>query len=80
MDTCICMAESLCCVPEAISALLVDYTPIQDKKLKPHIWVMSQIGGVQPCLLLHIQSHGPRLCSCALVRDEAGVPVFWPLE
>ena len=51
MDTCICMAESLCCVPEAISALLVDYTPIQDKKLKPHIWVMSQIGGVQPCYL-----------------------------
>ena len=31
-------------------------------------------------LFLHIQSHGPRLCSCALVRDEAGVPVFWLLE
>ena len=49
MDTCICMAESLCCAPEAISALLVDYGPIQNKKLKPHIWVISQIAGVQPC-------------------------------
>ena len=34
MDTCICMAESLCCPPETIPALLVGYTPIQNKKLK----------------------------------------------
>ena len=34
MDICICMAESLCCLPETITALLVSYTPIQNKKLK----------------------------------------------
>ena len=28
MDTCICMAESLCCPPENITALLISYTPI----------------------------------------------------
>ena len=34
MDTRICMAESLCCSPETITALLIGYTPIQNKKLK----------------------------------------------
>ena len=34
MDICICMAEFLCCLPETITALLVSYTPIQNKKLK----------------------------------------------
>ena len=33
MDTCICMAESLLCSPETITTLLIDYTPIQNKKL-----------------------------------------------
>ena len=28
MDTCICMAESLCCPPETITALLIGYVPI----------------------------------------------------
>ena len=28
MDTCICLAESLCCPPEAITTLLIGYTPI----------------------------------------------------
>ena len=28
MDTCICMAESLCCTPETITTLLIGYTPI----------------------------------------------------
>ena len=30
MDTCTCMAESLCCSPETTTALLVSYTPIQN--------------------------------------------------
>ena len=30
MDTCICTAESLCCSPETITTLLIDYTPIQN--------------------------------------------------
>ena len=32
MDTCICMAESLCCSFETITTLLMGYTPIQNKK------------------------------------------------
>ena len=31
MDTCICMAESLCCPPETIRTLFIGYTPIQTK-------------------------------------------------
>ena len=34
MDTYICMAESLHCSPETITTLLIDYTSIQNKKLK----------------------------------------------
>ena len=30
----VCMAESLCCPPETITTLLMDYTPIQNKKFK----------------------------------------------
>ena len=34
MDTCIYMAESLSCSLQTITTLLIDYTPIQNKKLK----------------------------------------------
>ena len=34
MDTCICMAESLCYPSQIITTLLIGYTPIQNKKLK----------------------------------------------
>ena len=27
-DTCLCMAEALCCPPETVSTLLISYTPI----------------------------------------------------
>ena len=30
----ICMAESLCCPPETVTTLLINSTPIQNKKLK----------------------------------------------
>ena len=33
MDTCICMAESLCSSSETITTLLIHYTPIQNKKV-----------------------------------------------
>ena len=33
MDTCICLAELLCCAPETITTLLIGYTPIQDEKV-----------------------------------------------
>ena len=34
MDTCICVAESLHCLPETKTALLIGYTPIQNKNVK----------------------------------------------
>ena len=34
MDTCICMAKSLCCQHGTITTLLIGYTPIQNKKLR----------------------------------------------
>ena len=34
MDTCICMAESLCCPPETMTTLLTGYTQILKKKKK----------------------------------------------
>jgi len=34
MDTCVCVAESLCCTPETGITLLISYTPIQNKKFK----------------------------------------------
>ena len=30
----VCMAESLCCLPETITTLLISYTPTQNKKFK----------------------------------------------
>ena len=34
MGTCTCLAESLGCPPETITALLISYTPTQSKKFK----------------------------------------------
>ena len=34
MDTCICIAESFCCLPETMTTLLIVYTQIQNVKLK----------------------------------------------
>ena len=34
MDTCMCMAESLCCSPETITTLLIGCIPIHNKKLQ----------------------------------------------
>ena len=34
MDTCICMAKSLCCSAKTATTLLIGYTPIQNKKFK----------------------------------------------
>ena len=30
MDTCVCLAESLCCPPETITTFLIGYTPIKN--------------------------------------------------
>ena len=34
MDTCMCVAVSLCCAPEAITTLLIGHIPVWNKKLK----------------------------------------------
>ena len=34
MDTCVCMAESLLCSPEAITTLLISYNPTQNRKFE----------------------------------------------
>ena len=41
MDTCIHMAESLPCSPEAMTTLLIGYTPIKNKKFKKKVIVLS---------------------------------------
>ena len=37
MDTCVCITESLCCLPETITTLLIGYTLTQIKILKNKI-------------------------------------------
>ena len=34
MDACVCMAGSLCSLPEAVTTLLIGHTPKENKKLK----------------------------------------------
>lgn len=49
--TCICMAESLRCLPETITTLVISYTTIQDKSLKNNNNKQKNI------LSLHSQTH-----------------------
>ena len=46
IDTCICTAESFCSSPEAITRLLIVYTPIQNslKKKVPVNWLFLDFG------------------------------------
>ena len=46
-DTCVCMAELLCCSPEIITTLLISYTAIQNTKSKkkaqsPNHWTSRE--------------------------------------
>ena len=45
MDTCICMAESLCCPPETITTLLIGYTPMKIFKTILHIFLKIGLKG-----------------------------------
>ena len=45
MDTCVRMAESLCCSPETVTTLLTGYTPIQNKVKKKT--KQTEIGSLQ---------------------------------
>ena len=42
MDTCICMAESLHCLPETITTLLISYTPMQNKQKRLELWLLGK--------------------------------------
>ena len=44
MDTCTCMAESLCCSPETTIALLIAYSPIQNKMFEKKKKKISVLG------------------------------------
>ena len=52
MDTCICMAESLCCPPETITTWFIGHTPIQNKNLKNKKQKTSVAEGSKHVLLL----------------------------
>ena len=57
MDTCIHMAQSLHCPPEAITTLLIGYTPIQNKKFLNR---NTNVNGVQEAELkipTHTHTH-----------------------
>ena len=53
-DTCMCMAKSLCCPPESITAMLISYMLIKNKKLNNKIlkkernWRNNSRGGDLP--------------------------------
>ena len=57
MDARICMGEPLCCSPEAVTALLIGYTPIKNKKLKKIVvlkrrFIKCGLGGLWKSLRL----------------------------
>ena len=37
MDTCTCVAKSLCCPPETVTTLFIGFIPIQNKNVKKEI-------------------------------------------
>ena len=63
MDTCICTAEFLHCLPGTITTLLISYTPVQNKKLKK-INVRIWGGGVIDWVLELTCTHLFSLFSC----------------
>ena len=60
MDTCVCVAESLCCLPEIITTVLIGYTQTQNKWLKNNNNNGKQriMGFLNPCIT----------CLCVLIR------------
>ena len=45
MDTCVCMAESLCFPPEIITILLISYAPIKNSTYKKsRLWRRGRTG------------------------------------
>ena len=73
MDTCICMAVSLCCSPEAIVTLLISYTPIQNKKLKGY---KSKISRDKGEILKVSKQKGKVLYEQVIIRMAYGVGFY----
>ena len=46
MDTGVCMAETLCCLPETITALLIGYTSIQNIKVLKKNFFFKRMAGL----------------------------------
>ena len=69
MDTCICMAESLCCSPETITTLLTGYTPIQNTKFKSlkKKKITCPVSYHTTCLLIPAQ---PLISKCDLKKSH----------
>ena len=68
-NTCLCTAESLSCSPETITALLIDYTSIQNKMFEKK--KERGISLVLQGLRLHIPSlGGPGLVPCQGIRSS----------
>ena len=73
-DTCICLAELLCCSPEIITTLLISYTPIQNKKL--FVWFFLKISTI---LIYPVHHKGDQSWVFIGRTDvEADAPILWP--
>ena len=71
MDTCICMAKSLCCPPETITTLLISYTPIENEKSKKE----TNPPNILPLyVLLSVSLQG--VLSCGQGRLQKSPPVI----
>ena len=79
MDTCMCMAESRCCSPEAITTLLIGYTSIQNKG-----FFFLILKKKNPCPLLSInRAWSIKVCSWnagTLYYGSCISDQIWPIE
>ena len=73
MDTCICMAESLCCSPETIITLLISYNPIQNKKFKV---LKNKISRDKGKILKVSKQKGKVLYEQVIIRMAYGIGFF----
>ena len=73
-DTCICLAELLCCSPEIITTLLISYTPIQNKKLFVCFFLK-----ISTILIYPVHPKGDQSWVFIGRTDvEADAPILWP--
>ena len=64
---CICMTESLPCSPEMVTMLLIDYTPIQNKKFKKKPYQINKKENKTAVVNLKLgQGSSERVCCCSL--------------